>query len=110
MLQHVRGNLDNWDPALTDAPAGEREVILVDYPGAGSSSGEFGPTIGDTARRMIAFLHTLDLTEIDLLGFSIGRLVAQGIVLIRPGKRTAHLLDLWPGDAVGHSVEKGSSS
>jgi pimeloyl-ACP methyl ester carboxylesterase len=67
MLQHFRGNLDNWDPALTDALAGEREVILVDYPGAGSSSGEFGPTIADTARQMIAFLMALELSEVDLL-------------------------------------------
>ena len=84
MLQHFRGNLDNWDPALTDALAREREVILVDYPGTGSSSGEFGPTIADTARRMIAFLTALDLSEIDLLGFSIGGFVAQEIGLIRP--------------------------
>jgi pimeloyl-ACP methyl ester carboxylesterase len=84
MLQHFRGNLDNWDPALTDALAGEREVILVDYPGAGSSSGEFGPTIGETARRMIAFTTALELSKLDLLGFSIGGFVAQEIVLIRP--------------------------
>jgi pimeloyl-ACP methyl ester carboxylesterase len=37
MLQHFRGNLDNWDRALTDALAAEREVILVDYAGVGSS-------------------------------------------------------------------------
>jgi pimeloyl-ACP methyl ester carboxylesterase len=84
MLQHFRGNLDNWDPALTDALAGEREVILVDYPGLGASSGAFGPTIADTARRMIAFADALDLAEIDLLGFSIGGFVAQEIALIRP--------------------------
>jgi pimeloyl-ACP methyl ester carboxylesterase len=35
MLQHFRGNLDSWDPALTDALAAEREVILVDYPRVG---------------------------------------------------------------------------
>jgi pimeloyl-ACP methyl ester carboxylesterase len=35
MLQHFRGNLDNWDPALTDALAAQREVILVHYPGVG---------------------------------------------------------------------------
>jgi pimeloyl-ACP methyl ester carboxylesterase len=35
MLQHFRGNLDNWDPAVTDALADEREVILVDYPRLG---------------------------------------------------------------------------
>jgi pimeloyl-ACP methyl ester carboxylesterase len=84
MLQHFRGNLDNWDPSLTDALAAEREVVLVDYPGAGASSGEFGPTIADTARRMIAFVEALDLSEVDLLGFSIGGFVAQEIALIRP--------------------------
>ena len=84
MLQHFRGNLDNWDPALTDALAREREVILVDYPGVSSSSGAFGPTIADTARSMIAFVDALDLTEVDLLGFSIGGFVAQEMALIRP--------------------------
>ena len=84
MLQHFRGNLDNWDPALTDALATEREVILVDYPGVGSSRGEFGPTIADTARHMIAFITALGLDEIDLLGFSIGGFVAQEIALVRP--------------------------
>ena len=84
MLQRFRGNLDNWDPALTDALANEREVILVDYPGAGSSNGEFGPTIADTARRMIGLIAALDISEVDLLGFSIGGFVAQEIALIRP--------------------------
>ena len=47
MLQHFRGNLDNWDPALTDALSAEREVILVDYPGVGSSTGEPSHSIAD---------------------------------------------------------------
>ena len=84
MLQHFRGNLDNWDPALTDALASEREVILVDYPGVGSSRGEFGPSIADTARQMIAFTTALAIDELDLVGFSIGGFVAQEIALIRP--------------------------
>ena len=84
MLQHFRGNLDNWDPALTDALASEREVILVDYPGVGSSRGEFGPTISDAARHLIAFITALGLDEIDLLGFSIGGFIAQEIALLRP--------------------------
>src|SRR5690349_3438693 len=54
MLQHFRGNLDNWDPALTDALAAEREVILVDYAGVGSSGGAPSNTIAATARQMIA--------------------------------------------------------
>jgi len=47
-------------------------VILVNYPGTGSSSGEFGPTIADTARRMISFIAALEISETGLLGFSIG--------------------------------------
>jgi pimeloyl-ACP methyl ester carboxylesterase len=84
MLQHFRGNLDSWDPALTDRLAREREVVIVDYPGLGASGGEFGPSIADTARRMIAFADALGLTRIDLLGFSIGGFVAQEMALIRP--------------------------
>jgi pimeloyl-ACP methyl ester carboxylesterase len=85
MLQHFRGNLDNWDPALTDALATEREVILVDYPGVGSSTGEPSSSIATTARQMIAFIGTLGLPQVDLLGFSIGGFVAQEIALVRPG-------------------------
>ena len=84
MLQHFRGNLDNWDPALTDALAAEREIILVDYPGVGSSTGEPSSTIAETARQMIAFIDALGLDRIDLLGFSIGGFVAQEIALVRP--------------------------
>jgi pimeloyl-ACP methyl ester carboxylesterase len=84
MLQHFRGNLDNWDPALTDALAAEREVILVDYPGVGSSTGEPSGSIAQTARQIIAFADALGLGEIDLLGFSIGGFVAQEMALVRP--------------------------
>jgi pimeloyl-ACP methyl ester carboxylesterase len=84
MLQHFRGNLDNWDRALTDALAAERGVILVDYAGVGSSTGEPSGTIAETARQMIAFITALGVDEIDLLGFSIGGFVAQEIALVRP--------------------------
>ena len=84
MLQHFRGNLDNWDPALTDALASEREVIIVDYPGVGSSNGEPSSSIAQMARHMIGFVSALGLERIDLLGFSIGGMVAQEIALVRP--------------------------
>jgi pimeloyl-ACP methyl ester carboxylesterase len=84
LLQHFRGNLDNWQPALIDELAAEREVILVDYPGVGSSTGEPSSNIADTARQMIAFIGALGLERVDLLGFSIGGFVAQEIALVRP--------------------------
>jgi pimeloyl-ACP methyl ester carboxylesterase len=84
MLQHFRGNLDNWDPDLIDAIAADREVIVVDYPGVGASTGEPDRTIASMGRRMIAFIGALGLDRIDLLGFSIGGFVAQEIALMRP--------------------------
>ena len=33
LLQHFMGNLDNYDPAITDALATGREVILTDNAG-----------------------------------------------------------------------------
>ena len=83
-LQHFRGNLDNWDPAFTDALAAEREIILVDPPGVGASTGAPKHTVAETARAMLAFLDVLDLREIDLLGYSLGGFVAQDLALLRP--------------------------
>jgi len=84
MLQHFIGNLDNWDPALIDALAARREVIIVDYPGVSSSTGHFATTIEEMARQIITFTIALDLKKIDLLGFSIGGFAAQDIALVRP--------------------------
>jgi pimeloyl-ACP methyl ester carboxylesterase len=83
-LQHFRGNLDNWDPAFTDALAAEREIILVDPPGVGASTGAPKHTVAETARAILAFLDVLDLREIDLLGYSLGGFVAQDLALVRP--------------------------
>ena len=84
LLQHFRGNLDNWDPALIDALAAERRVITFDNVGVGATSGTTPDTVEAMARGAIAFLEAMDLQTVDLLGFSIGSFVAQEIALIRP--------------------------
>jgi pimeloyl-ACP methyl ester carboxylesterase len=84
LLQHFRGNLDNWDPALIDALAADRRVITFNNAGVASTSGTTPHTIEEMARDAIAFLDALDLQQVDLLGFSIGSFVAQEIALIRP--------------------------
>ena len=84
LLQHFRGNLDNWDPALVDLLAGNREVIAFDNVGVGASSGEVPPSVTQMAHDAITFLSALDLARIDLLGYSLGGFVAQEVALIRP--------------------------
>ena len=84
MLQHFRGNLDNWDPALIDALAHGRRVITFDNRGVAASSGTTPNTIAQMALDAIDFIDALEVGEVDLLGFSIGSFVAQEIALIRP--------------------------
>src|SRR4030088_3126789 len=72
LLQHFRGNLDSWDPALIDALAASRRVITFDNTGVGGSTGTTPDTIEQMARDAIAFAAGLDLGQADLLGFSIG--------------------------------------
>jgi pimeloyl-ACP methyl ester carboxylesterase len=84
LLQHFRGNLDNWDPALVDALAAERRVVTFDNVGVGATSGATPSTVEAMAHDAIAFVDAIGLERIDLLGFSIGSFVAQEIALIRP--------------------------
>ena len=84
LLQHFRGNLDNWDPALIDALAAGRRVITFDNAGVGGSAGTTPDTVEQMARDAIAFIAAMQLGQVDVLGFSIGSFVAQQIALARP--------------------------
>jgi pimeloyl-ACP methyl ester carboxylesterase len=83
-LQHFTGTLDNWDPAVTDQLATGREVILFESAGLGRSTGEVPTTIAGMGAHLLAFADALGLTQIDLLGFSLGGMVAQQVALDRP--------------------------
>jgi pimeloyl-ACP methyl ester carboxylesterase len=84
LLQHFRGILDNWDPALIDALASTRRVVTFDSAGVGGSAGTTPDTIEQMARDAIAFIAAMQFGQMDLLGFSIGSFVAQQIALVRP--------------------------
>ena len=84
LLQHFRGNLDSWDPALIDALAQNRRVVTFDNAGVGGSTGTTPDTIEQMARDAIAFIAAMELGQADLLGFSIGSFVAQQVALTRP--------------------------
>jgi pimeloyl-ACP methyl ester carboxylesterase len=83
-LQHFTGTLDNWDPAVTDALASGREVILFDNAGVGRSSGKVPDTVAGMVSHALSFLDALGLKTCDVLGFSLGGMVAQQMVLERP--------------------------
>jgi pimeloyl-ACP methyl ester carboxylesterase len=82
--QHLTGTMDHWDPAVTDGFAKDREVILFNNAGVSSSSGEVPTTIEDMGANAVAFIQAVGLPKVDVLGFSIGGLVAQEIALQAP--------------------------
>lgn len=81
---HFTGTMDHWDPAVTDGIAKEREVLLFNNAGISSSSGETPDSIYEMARYAEAFVEALDINRIDVLGFSMGGLIAQQIAIDRP--------------------------
>lgn len=83
-LMHFRGNLDNWDPALIDPIATQREVILVDNAGVGASTGTVPSTVAQMATDLLAFTDALSLRRFDVFGFSLGGFIAQDLALLRP--------------------------
>jgi pimeloyl-ACP methyl ester carboxylesterase len=84
LLQHFMGNLDNYDPAITDALATGREVILTDNTGVGLSTGAAPETVTEMARDAASLIDALNLEQVDLFGFSMGGYVAQQIAVDRP--------------------------
>jgi pimeloyl-ACP methyl ester carboxylesterase len=80
-MQHFRGGMDHWDPAVTDGFAKNRPVILFDNAGVASSSGETPNTIDAMAEHAADLVGALGLSQVDLLGFSIGGYVAQTLTL-----------------------------
>lgn len=115
-LQHFRGNIDNWDPALVDDIAAEREVILFDNSGVGRSTGTTPWTITEMARGALGFIDALGLTTVDLFGFSLGGFIAQEVALLRPhlvrrlilagtGPEGGRDMHGWKDDIRSHSIK-----
>src|ERR1700688_4657272 len=78
---HFTGTMDHWDPSVTDGLAATREVILFNNAGISNSSGEVPTRVEKMGANAIAFIKALGLKQVDVLGFSIGGLVAQEITL-----------------------------
>lgn len=83
-LTHFRGTMDLIDPLLLDSIASSRTVIIFDNAGCGHSSGSIAPTIQEMGTVAVDFLSAVGVTKADILGYSMGGLIAQCIVLDNP--------------------------
>src|SRR6266404_8462077 len=81
---HLTGTMEHWDALVTGGFAKDREVILFDNAGVSSSSGEVPTSVERMAADAVAFIKALGLSQVDVLGFSLGGLVAQELTLVAP--------------------------
>ncbi|MFK3795214.1 alpha/beta fold hydrolase [Pseudomonas sp. NPDC088444] len=81
---HFTGTMDHWDPLVTDGLAQDREVILFNNAGVSSTSGEVPASVEEMAANAAHFIKALGLKQVDVLGFSLGGLVAQTLAIAEP--------------------------
>jgi pimeloyl-ACP methyl ester carboxylesterase len=104
---HFMGTMDYWDPAVTNGFASHREVILFDNAGVSSSSGEVPASFAEMGANAIAFIRALGPKQVDVLGFSIGGLIAQEITLQAPDL-VRRLVLVGTGPRSGESMDTGT--
>lgn len=83
-LVHLAAVLDNWDPRVMDGIAAKHHVIAFDNRGIGASSGSPSNSMEQMADDAVVFIKAMGLQQVDLLGFSMGGMIAQEIALKEP--------------------------
>lgn len=83
-LQHFTGNMDNWDPDITNAIAAKHPVVLFNNKGVGSSNGIAPDNVPAMAQDAVDFIRVLGYDKVNLLGFSLGGFIAQHIAVQYP--------------------------
>ena len=85
LLQHFTGTLDGWDPLVVNGLATTRRIIPFDNVGVGSSSGTTPDNVAQMALDAHDFISAMGFQKIDLLGYSLGGMVAQQLAAHHPG-------------------------
>jgi pimeloyl-ACP methyl ester carboxylesterase len=84
LLNYFAANTDDWDPKVTNGFAAERGVILIDNAGVGGSTGETPSTVTAMTKDCVDFCRALDLKNFDVVGFSLGGMIAQQLAFKYP--------------------------
>jgi pimeloyl-ACP methyl ester carboxylesterase len=85
-MQYFSGNLDDWDPLVTDGFAADHDVILFDNAGVAISGGETPGAVSEMTRHAVAFCDALGLKKFSVVGFSLGGMIAQQLALDHPDR------------------------
>jgi pimeloyl-ACP methyl ester carboxylesterase len=103
-LHHLAAVLDNWDPRVVDGIAAKHRVITFDNRGVGAATGTTPNTIEAMAEDAVTFIRALGLDKVDLLGFSMGGMIAQVIAAAEP-RLVRKLIIAGTGPAGGEGIK-----
>ncbi|MEU0497024.1 alpha/beta fold hydrolase [Mycobacterium sp. NPDC006124] len=83
-IHGVGSSRDAWAGVIERLPA-DRPIVTYDLRGHGESAKPLGPySIDDFVSDALALLDNLKFTTVDVIGFSIGGLIAQAVALSAP--------------------------
>lgn len=84
LLTGSLSNMDGWDPEVTNGLAQHYKVILFDNKGVGATSGKTPNTIADMSKDAVDFIKSLGYNKVNLMGWSMGGMITQQILLTEP--------------------------
>jgi len=99
LVMGYAGTMEVWDPRFVDALARHYRVVIFDNAGVGQTQALPAPlTIDAMADQTGALISALGLGRPDVLGWSMGGMIAQALAVRHPAQvRRLVLCATWPG-------------
>jgi pimeloyl-ACP methyl ester carboxylesterase len=85
LIMGLGGSIDDWEPSFVNALASRYRVIVFNNAGVGRTSPLPSPlTVSAMAEQTSAFISALGLDRVDVLGWSMGGMIAQALTVMHP--------------------------
>ncbi|HEX4289879.1 MAG TPA: alpha/beta hydrolase [Trebonia sp.] len=99
LIMGYAGTMETWEPQLVDTLARHFRVVIFDNAGIGGTRALPSPlTIDAMANQTSALIRALGLGRPDVLGWSMGGMIAQALAVLHPGQvRRLVLCATFPG-------------
>ncbi len=99
LITGYSGTMESWDPRFVDALAQHFRVYIFDNAGIGRTTAVEPLTVDAMADQTSAFISALGLARPDVLGWSMGSMIAQALAVRHPDQvRRLVLCATYPGD------------